>query len=51
MPAKSIPIVIRVSSELHSAIREEAMRLDRSMAWVMRDALKNYLQRSKECST
>lgn len=38
-----VPIVIRISEELHAAIKQQAVAEKRSMAQVMRRALRQYL--------
>lgn len=38
-----VPIVIRISEDLHAAIKDRAVEEERSMAQVMRRALRQYL--------
>lgn len=41
-----VPIVIRISEDLHAAIKERALTEERSMAQVMRRALRMYLEQT-----
>jgi predicted transcriptional regulator len=43
-PVKCSPFPVTIDEEIKQSYREEAFRLDRSMHWLMQQAIKTYVK-------